>query len=103
MSGIYLPPSATFSEDKLKENLSPLTSALNKNPIDALFTFSNGRVTTFKMSEDGQEVDMEKLKNDLNTKSFSILEAGKPQALIFSVPIKILKPKISTDNSYGRR
>jgi vancomycin resistance protein YoaR len=105
VSGVFLSPSYSFSENKLKEILSPLILSIDKKPIDALFTFENGRVTAFRPSEDGQAVDIEKLKNDLKSKSFSVLSTGKAQSITFEIPIKELKPKVSTDkaNNLGIR
>jgi len=105
INGVFLSPSYTFSENKLKEILSPLVLILDKQPIDALFTFENGRVTAFKPSQDGQAVDMEELKNDLKSRSFSVLSTGKAQTITFQIPIKELKSKITTDkvNNLGIR
>jgi len=105
VNGVFLPPSYTFSEDELTEILSPIVLSINKSPVDAVFTFENGRVITFRPSENGQAVDMEKLKNDIKSKSFSVLSAGKTQSITLNMPIKELKPKISTDkvNNLGIR
>jgi vancomycin resistance protein YoaR len=105
INGVSLSSSYTFSEDKLIETLSPLTTNIDKKPIDALFTFENGRVTAFKPSENGQEVDIEKLIANLRSKSVSVLSTGTSQAITFNVPVKILEPKVSTDkaNNLGIR
>lgn len=99
VNGIFLTPSYTFSEDKLKEILSPLLLSIEKKPVDALFTFENGRVTAFKLSEDGQTADFNELKNNLKSKSFSILSLRKAQTVIFEIPVKKLEPKITTDKA----
>ncbi|OGH09596.1 MAG: hypothetical protein A2152_03835 [Candidatus Levybacteria bacterium RBG_16_35_6] len=105
VNGIFLSSSYTFSDEKLREILSPLILNIDKKPIDALFNFENGRVTAFRPSESGQTVDFEELKNNLKLKSSSVLSLGRAQTITFEVPIKELKPKVSTDkvNNLGIR
>jgi vancomycin resistance protein YoaR len=97
VNGVYLSPSYTFSEEKLREVLSPLMSQIEKKPVDALFQFENGRVTTFKPSEKGLAVDFDELKNDLRQKSFSVVQTGKSQILTFQIPIREIEAKVTTD------
>ena len=93
------------SEEKLKNALSSIITQVDKKPTDALFQFENGRVTAFKASESGQAVDFDQLENDLRQRSFSILTAGRNQVITFEIPIKELKPKITTEkvNNLGIR
>ncbi|MBI4078981.1 MAG: VanW family protein [Candidatus Levybacteria bacterium] len=97
LNGIYFPASYTFSENTLKELLDPIAKEIYAEPVEALFSFENGRVITFRPSQEGQELDMEKLKKDISTKRVLILTAKEPQAITIPIPVKILKPKITTD------
>jgi len=98
LNGIYLPPSYTFSGDKLINFLLPQTSEIEKKPVNAVFTFENGRVTEFKPSENGQTVDVDKLKNIISAKAPVIVASAKAENIVINLPIKILKPAITTDN-----
>ncbi|MBI2074869.1 MAG: VanW family protein [Candidatus Levybacteria bacterium] len=103
LNGLYLSPSYHYSVDKLEQFLYPTTKDLNIEPIDALFTFQNGKVSAFRPSIDGQRVDMEALKNELKSKTFVVLKADKPLVVNINIPIKVIKPKVTTDrvNSIG--
>lgn len=99
ISSLKLDATYHFSEKKLQEILSPFIEEINKDPIDALFTFAQGKVITFRPSEDGQIVDIEAIKNTLNSK-FTILTSAKiPQAITIFIPIKVVLPKITTDKA----
>lgn len=103
LNGINLPPSYHYSESQLSKTLSPIVQKINTASVDALFTFQNGKVTAFRPSADGQEVDMDALKDTLFSKTLTVISAQKPQIITISVPIKVLKPKVTTDkaNSLG--
>ncbi|HKC15052.1 MAG TPA: VanW family protein [Patescibacteria group bacterium] len=102
LSGVYLPGSYKYSDEKLMEILSEFVKSVDKKPVDAVFKFENGRVTTFKPSEKGSAVD----KDGLNSK---ILQQGsqvlylRPKNLTIQIPIKTLEPSITTEavNNFG--
>ncbi len=102
LHGVYLSPSYHYDERTLEKLLLPITQKIAISPIDALFTFQNGKVTAFRPSRNGQEVDIQTLENTLSSE-IPLIIASKPEALTFNIPIKILKPKITTDkvNSLG--
>jgi len=97
--GLNLKPSYHYSEDILNKTLDPFVKAVNKEPIDALFNFQNGRVLAFKPSEEGKAVDIEKIKEDLASQFEAILLKQKPQEIIILIKINTLEPKISTDKA----
>ncbi len=96
VNGINLPASYHYSENKLTAFLSPIIKKLQVDPVNGLFTFQNGRVTAFKPSQDGQTIDMNGLKNEISSKFLTVMTARKPQIIAIQVPIKILKPKVTT-------
>ncbi|MCL4418812.1 VanW family protein [Patescibacteria group bacterium] len=96
---VNLPPSYYYSESKFSKILSPIVSKLQVEPVDALFTFQNGRVTAFKPSNDGQTVDMEELKSRISSKFLTVVSSSRPQTLAIEIPVGILKPKITTDKA----
>ncbi|MDP2638042.1 MAG: VanW family protein [Candidatus Levybacteria bacterium] len=106
IDGLTLRPAYHYSEDKLKEILSPFVKRVNKEPIDALFNFQNGKVTTFKPSEEGVMIDIEEIKKNLNAQFEKVLSQTsqawpqkKPQTIKIPVSMKIIQPKISTDKA----
>lgn len=95
--GLNLPPAYHYSEDELNKILAPFIEKVNKEPVDALFNFQNGKVLVFKPSEEGKEVDVEKVKKDLASQFEKILL--KPQKIIIPIAVKILSPKVTTDKA----
>lgn len=96
-TGVYLSPSYKYSQPKLKEVLLTYSQSVEKKPTDAQFKFENGRVTTFQPSEEGQIVDWEDLDKKIISQGPNLF-AFKPKVLEVKIPIKILKPQISTEN-----
>lgn len=96
---VNLPPSYYYSENKLLSILSPIMNKIQVDPVDALFTFQNGRVTAFKPSKNGQTVDIEELKSQISSKFLTVVSSPKPQTLAIEIPVKVLKPKITTDKA----
>jgi vancomycin resistance protein YoaR len=97
LTGVYLSPSYTYDQNKFLNLLQPITQKIEKKPVDALFQTVNNRVTAFKLSENGQTLDSEKLNDKLLSYSSSILNAQTPQVVTFPIPIKIIEPNITTD------
>lgn len=102
ISGLNLKPAYHYSEESLYKVLAPFIEKLNKDPTNALFSFQNGKVIAFKPSEEGQMVDVEDLKKNLNSQ-FQKIFLTKPKNINIKLAIKILNPKITTDkaNSLG--
>lgn len=96
-NGIHLQPAYHYSQPQLLTVLSPTLEKLHVNPIDAVFAFKDGKVTTFKQSFDGKTPDLEQLKNKLESKFAKVMFLDKPQTIFINIPIKILKPNITTE------
>src|SRR3989344_5624141 len=103
INGDNLPPSYRYSESQFLTFIKPITQNIDIQPTDALFTFKDGKVTAFRPSLDGVVVDIEELKNKLSLKIPYVVALEKPQIVIISIPIKVVKPKVTTDqaNSMG--
>ncbi|MEK7534062.1 MAG: VanW family protein [Patescibacteria group bacterium] len=97
LNGIYLQEAHHYSEAKLLTALKPIVEKLHVDPIDAIFAYKNGKVTTFKQSLDGQEADLEAIKNKLESNFAKVMLLDKPQAIVINIPIKVLKPNITTE------
>lgn len=98
ISGVNLSPSYKYSENELLTNLDPILKELKVEPVDALFTFQNGKVSAFKISSNGKEADTAELQKKISARIPYILSIQKPQTVKISIPIKINKPKITTEN-----
>ena len=79
--GVDLPASYGYSEEKLDTLLQPIKHSVTIAPVNALFTFQNGKVTAFKPSLDGQEIDIEKLRVLVRAKMIPVITALKWQKL----------------------
>ena len=103
LNGLTLSPSFRYSEEKLDTVLDPLTEKIKVDPIDALFTFENGKVSAFRLSSQGQTVDIKTLRENIRAQTLTIVSQNHPQTIVFRIPITIVKPKITTEdvNSYG--
>jgi len=99
INGINLPASYHYSEEKLMRIISPMIKRIHKDPVDALFNFQNGRVIAFQPSQEGKTVDMEKLKEKIESKFLLAATAKKPQVLAIVLPVKTLKPKVTTEDA----
>jgi vancomycin resistance protein YoaR len=97
--GINLQPSYSYSEEKLTTVLTPLMEKITDEPVNAQFTFENGRVTTFKPSVNGHEIDREDLNNQLLSRSLTVLSSQKGSVIIIPILIKIIEPEITTDKA----
>jgi vancomycin resistance protein YoaR len=96
-NGINLTPAYRFSESKLSQKLDPIIQTINEKPVEALFTFENGRVTEFKESKDGKEVDTHELKEQLKSKAGLVMDNKLQKVVIITIPVKTLKPTLTTD------
>lgn len=98
-SGVSLSPSYRLDSEKLSSSLLPLTSGINKQPVDALFEFSNGRVNAFRPSTDGLVVDTKQIETNLLERAPSIMANSSPKIVNIETPVKTILPKVSTDKA----
>jgi vancomycin resistance protein YoaR len=99
--GVDLRAAHHYDEQKLNTLIEPLQKKLEIKPIDAVFKMDRGRVTEFKLSKDGQTMDMPKLKEDLYERMQTVSTALDPQTITIKVPIKIVAPAVATDKNMG--
>ncbi|MBI3343245.1 VanW family protein [Candidatus Gottesmanbacteria bacterium] len=101
-SPITLTPLFRFQEEILNDTLDSLKERINIPVQDALFEFRGGRVSAFRPSKDGREVNVEETK-----KRFSDAVANLPMSMTSSVvihlPVNPVKPSLTTDrvNAFG--
>ncbi len=97
--GLNLQSAYHYSEDMLDKTLTPFVENVNKEPVDALFNFQDGKVQVFKPSEEGRTIDIEKIKDNLVSQFEKILSKKNSQKIIIPIAIKILSPKVTTDKA----
>lgn len=95
---INLTKAYKISTDNLDKLLAELKKEIDITPVNALFTFDQGRVSAFTLSSDGRTIDMDKLKDETYQKLKIIIREDKPALLTIHVPIKVVKPKITNEN-----
>ncbi len=105
LNGLNLPPSYKYSQNALDTVLLPLKKDLTVAPVDALFTFENGKVTAFRPSSNGQEPDIQSVQTKISSLIPTLFYERNPQLVKLTIPIKDVKPSVSTDevNSFGIR
>lgn len=96
-TGIELSPAYRYSEEKLDEKLKPITDKINEESIEALFTFENGRVTEFRPSKDGRQINGDELNQQILSKARLILNYTSQKIVIIPIPVKTIKPNLTTD------
>lgn len=94
-----LQPAYHYSESNLYKVLNSFIEQVNKESIDALFSFENGKVNAFKPSSDGQMADLDTVKKDLNYQLEKVTLKQIPQKINIPLSIKIIPPKITTDEA----
>lgn len=98
VAGVYLPSTYKYSDQELKNTLLSFRNNFEKKPIDALFKFENGKVSAFQPSENGREIDSDELDKTLKINTKKLLNA-KTDGINIQIPIKILEPSVSTEDS----
>jgi vancomycin resistance protein YoaR len=99
ISGIRLPVSYVYNQNKLVSLITPIAQQIEKKPVDAIFNFENNRVTTFRPSSQGQTIDLDVLNSNLLSKAPSVTSSANNGVFIVNIPIKIIEPNISTDKA----
>ncbi len=99
---INLTPMFRFQENILTDTLDRLAQEINIPVQDALFEFRSGKVTAFRPSKDGREVNIE-----ITKKLFSDAVVNIPTvnttSMVIPLPVQPIKPSMTTDrvNVFG--
>lgn len=99
VDGINLPAAYHYNEDKITKALVPLQKKNDIKPVDALFTFENGKVIAFRLPKDGQAIDTKAVKKELYTQMITVANSTGPRMIVVPVPIVPVKPKVSQDKA----
>lgn len=103
MNNLPLQPSYRYDEGKLEKLIFPITESIKVAPVNAVFTFDNGRVTTFLPSSNGKEVDMQALKKQIAEQVPLLTQKNTKETIAIQIPIRTLVPEITTEkvNKFG--
>ncbi len=99
ITGVNLPPSYHYNDNALNNLLGPIAQKIKVDPVDALFTYQNGRVSAFRLSSDGREMDIYAVKEAVREKMLALLLEEKKNDTTIAIPVITLKPKITTDKA----
>lgn len=102
--GVDISAAHRYDETKLDELIAPLQKKLAVKPVDAVFKQdpkNKKKVIEFRLSKNGQEVDLPKLKQELFERMQLASLSTQPQTLTINVPIKVVEPAVATDQEKG--
>lgn len=93
----FLKADGGYREDKLRSFVRSLEESVDKDPQDALFTFSNGRVKAFSPAKKGYKLNREETVA-LLIDELKKIESGKKTGIVV-LPVEIVPPKVTTADS----
>lgn len=85
-----------YEEDKIASLAAKLASNVDRSPQDATFQFESGKVTVFRPSKEGLELDQPTAKEKIR-ENLRDLEATSAASLTIVLPIQTKPPKVSTE------
>ncbi|KXK11733.1 MAG: Vancomycin B-type resistance protein VanW [Microgenomates bacterium OLB23] len=92
-----------YQFEPINEQLELLSTAYNKEPKDALFDLKDGRVSAFRVEEDGVELNTKQAIQTFEDSLLHVTESNIPQHIQIVVEAKAIKPKITLGeaNNFG--
>ncbi|MBP9815838.1 VanW family protein [Candidatus Woesebacteria bacterium] len=92
-----------YTAENIDLHLQELGETYTKEPKNALFELNNGRVTAFRIEEDGIAVNTTATKEELRKNLAMISEHQIPTTVLLTVNDKALEPdiKLSEANEFG--
>jgi vancomycin resistance protein YoaR len=97
MNGLELAPYYHYKEEKLTKIISSLQKKIDIKPVDAVFSFESGKVSTFRLSKDGRKVQEDELKQAIINKFTSTANSPLPQTVSLKIPVETVQPGITTE------
>ncbi len=99
---VNLAPYFRWNSDVIDSALSAIASQVNIPATDALFQFQNGRVTSFRPSSNGKQLNVDEANNRI-TQAFHTAEETGQQHITVLMPIETVRPTVATDkaNTFG--
>jgi vancomycin resistance protein YoaR len=97
LNGLSLPATYRFSDQKLEEKLTPIYEKINKDPVEAVFNFENGKVAQFRASENGRKVNPDLLTKIILSNGGAVLNNPNQKLIMITIPITVVKPNLTTE------
>lgn len=99
--GVYLTSIVTMNTAGLDEQLTALAQTIDIAPNNALFQFENGRVTAFRPSSSGRQLDAELTKTEIRERILSMAKRSEdiPKILTMPLVVTVKHPEVMTEKS----
>ncbi len=97
VNGVTFNSQKTYNDEKIHAILLPVEKEVYLAPVDAIFTFANGRVSAFRPSADGQQIDEAKIKQEIANKITYLIGSSTSNNYTIPITVSTLKPKLTTD------
>ena len=99
---VNLPPYFRWNTNVIDDTLNDIASQMNVPSTDALFQFENGRVTSFRTSSNGRQLNNNEANKRITQAFHTAAQTGQ-QRIIILLPIETVRPTITTDkaNTFG--
>lgn len=98
-NGTTLNSTYKYNMQNFKAVLDPLEKKIYKEPIDAQFALENNRVVAFSESQDGQTINYDEIKKNIEAQIPMIITSGQSRMIAMDVPIAVLKPQVTTEEA----
>jgi len=92
-----LDPNNTYSNQKISDIIKGVADKLNREPVNSVFVFEEGRVKEFTPSKDGVEVN-EDLLSQMIVGNLRTLEETDTQESKIAVPVSLTPPQVTTSD-----
>lgn len=98
----FVEPNGEFNDTKIKNEVTKISTSLNRNPQNSVFIVEDKKVKEFVPSKDGVTVDEDKLMKIIND-HLKLLLTGNEVAYILDIPVVKNPAKIKNEdvNSLG--
>jgi len=99
---VNLPPTFRWDDDVLSQIIASFSAQFDIPAEDGLFQFENGKVTSFRPSKDGKNVNETHLR-EIFGQSLPLVSSGNLKHISLLVPVDIIRPNVTTTdaNSFG--
>jgi vancomycin resistance protein YoaR len=99
LNGIVLTASYTANPEEVKKRITDFDKKITVQPVDALFTVQNDRVTAFQQSSNGQAIDYPKLISQLESYVPRIVRNEAPTVIQIPLPVTVVEPEVTTEKA----
>lgn len=94
---VNLPASYHYSQKKLDAVILPIADQINVAPVDPLFNFENGKVTTFRDGVDGKVLEQDTVKLAIIAQFKQASAGNSPRQFAIKLPVKTILAKGAQD------